>query len=171
MILYVEFTPDARNDFADIFKVSPDPISRSFYNDFVLKWDTNTLGNIITPVELETTLNKINKDMSILYDGEIEIAYDSLDNLAAYIEEYLGVKYTEWRVFLDWNALMQDFEKGTDVYTYINWCGDDDLFFSQIIKAKEGKIVNYTISLEEFLQILDSKYNINSSTHNLLTIK
>lgn len=169
MILYVEFKPSDDPAFANILKVSPDPVSVSYYGNFVLKWDTTTFGDI-TSVEIEYILNEVEKDTSILYDGELEIGYDSLDDLAAYIEEYLGVKYTEWKTFLDWEALTRDFEEGTDIYTYERWDDDYDLFFSQTIKAKDGQIVNHTISLEEFLQVLDSKYNINSSTHNLLQL-
>lgn len=170
MTLYVEFRLSDDPVFADILRVSPDPISAIYYGNFVLKWDTDTLGDIES-VEIEDTLNKIKKDTSILYDGELEIAYDSLDDLAAYIEEYLGIEYTEWKTFLDWDALIRDFAEGTYIYTYESWdSGATDIFFSQTIKAKEGKIVDPTISLEEFLQVLDSKYNINSSAHNLLQL-
>lgn len=169
MILYVEFKPSDDPAFADILKVSPDPVSVSYYGNFVLKWDTATFGDI-TSVEIEYILNEVEKDTSILYDGELEIGYDSLDDISNYIEEYLGVQYNEWRTFLDWKALIDDFEDGNDVYTYTNWHGDTDLFFSQSIRAKEGQIVNHTISLEKFLHVLNSQYNINSSAHNLLQL-
>ena len=157
MTLYVEFKPSDDPAFADILKVSPDPISVSYYGNFVLKWDIATFGDIMS-VEIEYILNEVEEDTSILYDGELEIGYDSLDDLAAYIEEYLGVKYTKWKTLLDWDALIRDFEEGTNIYTYEGWDGEADLSFSQTIEAKEGKIVNHTISLEEFLQVLNSKY-------------